>query len=108
MLASLPHEVLDTICYVLSPSAHVFRPHRREGLKALVSLARTSRLLHEPAVSAIWHTIPNISDILHTLPDDLWIESGVPLPDPEDPNYVSFGIQLVRARLNHITMLGYK
>ncbi|KAM5537056.1 hypothetical protein V8D89_009202 [Ganoderma adspersum] len=95
MLTSLPPEVLDAICHALGrPFTPVLRSHPRQGLKTLASLARTSRLLHEPAVNAIWRTITNTSDILHTLPDDLWIETGIPVPDPDDPGYVTFEMQL--------------
>ena len=112
MLTSLPPEVLDAICHALGrPLTQVFRSHPRQGLKTLASLARTCRLLHEPAVSAIWRTITNTSDILHTLPDDLWIETGIAVPDPDDPGYVTFEMQLVRTpvpfnltNLRHLTL----
>ncbi|KAI1798248.1 hypothetical protein LXA43DRAFT_979478 [Ganoderma leucocontextum] len=94
MLNSLPPEVLSAICHALGPSTQVFRPHRRERLKTLASLARTSRLLHEPAVSAIWHTISHISVLLHTLPQDLWMESATTASDPEDEGYTVTSFQM--------------
>lgn len=104
MLTSLPSEVLDAICHALSPSMHrrpspKLRQYRREGLKTLASLARTSRRLHKPAVDGIWHIVANITVLLQTLPDDLWIETDVAVPDPEDPDYISFEKQLVCPRL---------
>lgn len=69
----LPREVLNEICHaVLCPD----RPWN-EGLKTLASLARTCRLFHEPAINVIWRDIPDLLPLIHTLPEDLWLETHI-------------------------------
>ena len=45
---------------------------RYAGMQTVVSLARTSRRLHEHAADALWHTIPAFGVLAFTLPQDMW------------------------------------
>ncbi|PIL35649.1 hypothetical protein GSI_02379 [Ganoderma sinense ZZ0214-1] len=70
--SSLPREVLNEVCFA------ALRPHRdATGLQTLTSLARTSRLFHEPAVNAIWRHVPNVLTLIRTLPEDLWLQTRI-------------------------------
>ncbi|KAI1797196.1 hypothetical protein LXA43DRAFT_910382, partial [Ganoderma leucocontextum] len=73
-LSSLLHEVLNKVCHA------ILRPHWGEGLETLTSLARTC----EPAVGAIWKTIPDISVIIYTLPQGLWLETHIEITGDEN------------------------
>lgn len=89
--SSLPREVLYEVCRA------VLRPDRFKGLDTLVSLARTSRLFHGPAVSVIWKRVPNILVLISTLPQDLWLEKPPPFQDDHLSRF--FRTRLVRVRL---------
>lgn len=84
-LSLLPREVFYEVCNALT-SPHSSTPSSlprglaRQQRKALASLARTCRLLHEPAISALWSTVHNINILTRTLPEDLWL--GDPLYEP--------------------------
>ena len=76
MLDTLPRDVLDEICEALIDCRKYGYSRMRTEPDALLSLARTSRLLHEPAVGSIWKRLPSIAPLIYTLPDDLWLETG--------------------------------
>ena len=71
----LPLEALRKVCDMLmamrEPQGDSHEP-AYVGLRTVVSLARTSRVLHEPAVDAIWDTIPAFGLLAYTLPQDVW------------------------------------
>lgn len=93
MPSSLPPEVLNGLC-----RAVVYSPGD-EGLETLASLARTSRVFHGPAASAIWERIPDLLVLIRTLPEDLWLETPHPATVCGFPS--RFKTQLVRARLQY-------
>ncbi|KAI0628109.1 hypothetical protein C8Q77DRAFT_1245718 [Trametes polyzona] len=49
--------------------------------RTLVSLARTSKSFQEPALDAIWRSLPGIAPLLFTLPEDLWFVGGKQILD---------------------------
>ncbi|OJT14762.1 hypothetical protein TRAPUB_8673 [Trametes pubescens] len=51
--------------------------------QSLAHLARSSRLFHDPALDALWHTIRSLVPLLYTFPSDLC--SLNPFNDPHDP-----------------------
>lgn len=70
-LSSLPPDIISLICWnTISEhsSCHCQWP---KDFKELLSLARTCRFLSEPALDAIWHTLPSIWPLLLLLPEDL-------------------------------------
>ncbi|KAI0637753.1 hypothetical protein C8Q77DRAFT_387356 [Trametes polyzona] len=61
----LPPDVLERICReVLSLE--------NDGTRTLVSLASTSRLLHDPTLNVLWHTVPNVAVLFYTLPETIY------------------------------------
>lgn len=82
MLNLLPREVLYEVCNTLasrhsSTRSSLLRGEPRQRRKALASLARTCRLFHEPAASALCSTAYNIHILIGTLPEDLWLEDAL-------------------------------
>ncbi|PIL27470.1 hypothetical protein GSI_10619 [Ganoderma sinense ZZ0214-1] len=117
MLKLLPREVLYDVCNALSspPSSTLSpRPEDRLRRKTLASLARTCRLLHEPAVSALWSTVYNIHILIGTLPEDLWLENAVedsrglqpPFSRPPVPSDFA-RLKYYAQRIKHITYVEF-
>ena len=42
------------------------------GFRTLPVLARTSQFLREPALDALWDTLPNYGFLVYALPQDAW------------------------------------
>lgn len=90
----LPAEVLRRVCDLLLLQSHKDAedltldldvgntgPRYRSkyaGLTGVLSLARTSRKLHEYAVDAIWNTLPGYGFLVYTLPQDAWLADVKP------------------------------
>ncbi|KAM5534995.1 hypothetical protein V8D89_011368 [Ganoderma adspersum] len=47
------------------------------GLHTILSLTRTSHVLHEHAADALWHTIPGFGLLVYTFPQEIWRCRGV-------------------------------
>ncbi|KAI1790172.1 hypothetical protein LXA43DRAFT_1095697 [Ganoderma leucocontextum] len=81
-LQGLPPEALRRLCDTLigTPAPSTFTQVRSPtepddhyvGLHTVLSLARTSRVLHEHAADALWDTIPAFGILVYTLPRDIW------------------------------------
>ncbi|OJT15966.1 hypothetical protein TRAPUB_8789 [Trametes pubescens] len=66
-LHRLPPQVLEQICREL---LHIQAWHVGRG--TLAALASTAQIFHEPALNALWHTIPDIAVLFYTLPEDAY------------------------------------
>ncbi|KAI0769992.1 hypothetical protein C8Q74DRAFT_1202082 [Fomes fomentarius] len=90
-LECLPAEVLRGVCDLLIQShkdaedadnlglnVGATGPRYYAGLTGVISLARTSRKLHEYAVDAIWNTLPGYGFLVYTLPQDAWFADVKP------------------------------
>ncbi|KAI1786374.1 hypothetical protein LXA43DRAFT_1110108 [Ganoderma leucocontextum] len=90
---ALPAEGLRKICEMLIATKTPTTVNRDDGesdddyvgLHAVLSLARTSRVLHEYAANALWETIPSFGILVYTLPQDIWSSEPLGLGDDEDP-----------------------
>ncbi|KAI0350578.1 hypothetical protein OH77DRAFT_1056686 [Trametes cingulata] len=73
-------DTLQTTVYSLSPDIlrlvcrHLAQNH---AFKALSACAQTCRLLSEPALDALWHTVTSLDPLIFTLPPD--VLSGTPV-----------------------------
>ncbi len=67
-LNSLPPEVLEKICRELLALPLEGEERKHIGCRTVAVLARTSRLLQEPALNTLWHTIPSLAVLFFTLP----------------------------------------
>ncbi|KAL1950467.1 hypothetical protein VTO73DRAFT_5591 [Trametes versicolor] len=56
-------DVLDHICELVDPAS-------------LSIMARTARVLHEPAIHALWHELPGLIPLLRCFPADSWAIEG--------------------------------
>ncbi len=56
----------------LGDSDNAKSEYRYVGLQTVLSLARTSHILHEYAADALWDTIPAFGILVYTLPHDIW------------------------------------
>ncbi|KAI0712293.1 hypothetical protein C8Q76DRAFT_797163 [Earliella scabrosa] len=65
-----PPEVIQQICEWLLKVSF--------GKYTLVALARTHPIFHEPAVNALWHTIPSVAILFWTLPQECYTRARVP------------------------------
>lgn len=65
-----PPEVIQQICEWLLKVSF--------GKYTLVALARTHPIFHEPAVNALWHTIPSVAILFWTLPQECYTRTRVP------------------------------
>ncbi|KAL1950557.1 hypothetical protein VTO73DRAFT_5681 [Trametes versicolor] len=74
-LHSLPPEVLERICRELLALPLDPREHKHIGCRTVAFLARTSRLLQEPALNTLWHMIPGLAVLFFTLPRALYKRS---------------------------------
>ncbi|EIW59267.1 uncharacterized protein TRAVEDRAFT_46575 [Trametes versicolor FP-101664 SS1] len=70
-ICRLPLQALEEICReLLVPPEQFLAKH--VGCGTVAVLASTARLFHEPALNALWHTIPDIAVLFHTLPEDAY------------------------------------
>ncbi|OJT09902.1 hypothetical protein TRAPUB_13645 [Trametes pubescens] len=67
-LNSLPPEVLEKICRELLALPLEREERKHIGCRTVAVLARTSRLLQEPALNTLWHTIPSLAVLFFTVP----------------------------------------
>ncbi|TFK67411.1 hypothetical protein BDN72DRAFT_96611 [Pluteus cervinus] len=51
------------------------------GRATLVAVARSSRILSEAALAALWQNIPDAGPLIRTLPEDCWERESVTWPD---------------------------
>lgn len=63
---SLTAEILVSIC------SSLLHDEDKEGLRALVSLARTCRRLQGHSLDLLWHSLPTLAPLILTMPRDLW------------------------------------
>lgn len=56
-------DVLERICELADP-------------EPLSVMARTARVLHEPAIHALWHELPGLIPLLRCFPTDSWTIEG--------------------------------
>ena len=78
-LDALPPEVLRDICQRLfqdPPEDNGLEwPNSKKtyvGLRAVLALTRTSRVVHEHALNVLWDTLPGYGCLVFTLPSDAW------------------------------------
>ncbi|PIL28765.1 hypothetical protein GSI_08809 [Ganoderma sinense ZZ0214-1] len=99
---ALPPEALHRICEILI-ATKTPAVNRRSygqpncyyvGLQTVLSLARTSRALHEHAADTLWNTIPSFGVLVYTLPRDIWSYETLGLGDEEDPEAGPLDIEL--------------
>lgn len=57
------YDIIECICQHLATT---------NSLDALAKLARTSSIFLDPALNALWHTIPSLEPLVRCLPDDAW------------------------------------
>ncbi|KAI0720793.1 hypothetical protein C8T65DRAFT_274144 [Cerioporus squamosus] len=89
---SLPEEVIIRICsYVVVKHPVGFI----EDQKSLARLARACRALSLPALTILWHTLPNILPLLSTLPVDLCVRETLPPLNGNGLPQVYFGFARV-------------
>lgn len=72
-----PPSVLHAICDFLVYDASISSKEDFFGIRAVVNLSATSRALHEPALNALWHTIPDVSLLFYTMPDECFVREMV-------------------------------
>ena len=61
----LPKQIIKLICDHLMALKHEGDP---DGSKTVVALAQTCIATHEAALDVIWHTIPDYSVLIYSLP----------------------------------------
>ena len=81
-------EILSQILWELLPTDKELRDDttddddvRREedeGLRALVALAVTCRILYEPTMNVLWHTLEDLAPVFKCLPSEIWEEESSP------------------------------
>ena len=72
------------------------------GLRTLPSLATTSHFILEPALDALWDTLPNYGILVYLLRRDAWaVTSGLPNEPDDMPDEVkdSHPVQNVVCRI---------
>lgn len=112
-LQDLPPEALRGICDILmgteTPGAFIQGRSPNDqfaGLHTVLSLTRTSRVLHEHAADAIWDTIPGFGLLVYTLPLELWTCRRV--GGPAGPLELVRVINLFYTLLSSATLPGVK
>ncbi|KAI0754858.1 hypothetical protein C8Q80DRAFT_1141470 [Daedaleopsis nitida] len=76
-LRLLPLDVLRNVCSYLLVMPLCAADFEASGVQAILSLSRTCKSLQEPALDALWRTIPNVACLLYAMPRDLWIAEDV-------------------------------
>ena len=73
-LCSLPPELLRKVGDALISIREWTTDQRVDyiGFRTLPVLARTSQFLREPALDALWDTLPNYGFLVYALPQDAW------------------------------------
>ncbi|KAI0669267.1 hypothetical protein C8Q78DRAFT_206363 [Trametes maxima] len=84
----LPCAVHEEICrqILYGPRAddeknHIGRDRDRRRWPTVAGLARTCRFFHEPALNALWHSIPDIACLLFTLPRKTYSRKNPVVPN---------------------------
>lgn len=75
---SLPQEVIVNVCSFVLVKHPLSLLGWNKDKKTLACLARTCRTLSGPALTVLWHTLPDILPLLSTLPTDLCVRESMP------------------------------
>lgn len=69
------YDVLFEICRYLWPQSDTQYWHENaQDRWDVVAMTRTCRAFYEPAMDVLWHSIPDISPVIRTMPAELWEE----------------------------------
>lgn len=72
-LTRIPQEIYERIFRVLILQDNSLDENAIRPSDTLSALARTCRLFYEPALSILWHSIPDIALLLYTLPREAFL-----------------------------------